>query len=380
VELEETPGIETPGILAPTEPFEEATETPVLPGTGDDQTPTAVVEVTPEVTVEETETPAVAPTEEVLPPTGLINPSRLDHLMDFEVQNQNGDVLGEVDNMVIDLGASRVAYVVIGAGGFLGIGEDTIPVPWDALTVNPACLTGETGVTPGAATTPAAGTTPAPEATPGALETTPGTPGVGGPDLGLADCFFLLNADDETLRNAPTIDLGDLPDSATPGWDAEFDDYWATAGTGAAPGAAETPAAETTPAMEETPAAGATPGAAAGQDLLILADQFLGMTVVDMDEENLGDVDDAIVDLDTGDIQYVVLGAGDALELGDQVILVPLQALQLNAEGDAFTINVDRETLTNAPSFDPDLLPDTTEENWDADLRDYWQDFVNQDQ
>ena len=87
-----------------------------------------------------------------------------------------------------------------------------------------------------------------------------------------------------------------------------------------------------------------------------------------------------IFHLDTGDIQYVVLGAGDALDLGDQVILVPLQALQLNAEGDAFTINVDVETLNNAPSFDPDRLPDTIEENWDADLQDYWQDFVNQDQ
>lgn len=56
------------------------------------------------------------------------------------VENAQGDNLGEVNNVIINEKGDVVA-VVIGVGGFLGIGEKNVGVPFDALdfrTVDPA--------------------------------------------------------------------------------------------------------------------------------------------------------------------------------------------------------------------------------------------------
>jgi putative membrane protein len=56
------------------------------------------------------------------------------------VENGNGDNLGEINNVIINEKGNVVA-AVIGVGGFLGIGEKNVAVPFDALefrTVDPA--------------------------------------------------------------------------------------------------------------------------------------------------------------------------------------------------------------------------------------------------
>ena len=56
------------------------------------------------------------------------------------MENSNGDNLGEINNVIINEKGNVVA-AVIGVGGFLGIGEKNVAVPFDALdfrTVDPA--------------------------------------------------------------------------------------------------------------------------------------------------------------------------------------------------------------------------------------------------
>jgi len=53
------------------------------------------------------------------------------------VQNRQGEDLGEIKNLMIDLESGRVAYAVLTFGGFLGMGEKLYPIPWDALTLKP---------------------------------------------------------------------------------------------------------------------------------------------------------------------------------------------------------------------------------------------------
>ena len=48
------------------------------------------------------------------------------------VENGNGDDLGEINNVVINENGNVVA-IVIGVGGFLGIGEKDVGVPFDVL-------------------------------------------------------------------------------------------------------------------------------------------------------------------------------------------------------------------------------------------------------
>ena len=49
------------------------------------------------------------------------------------VKKPGGETLGEIDHLMIDVDAGRVAYVLVAHGGFLGIGEEWMPVPPQAL-------------------------------------------------------------------------------------------------------------------------------------------------------------------------------------------------------------------------------------------------------
>ena len=41
--------------------------------------------------------------------------------------------IGTIDHLVIDKVSGKIAYAVMGFGGFLGLGEDHYPVPWNKL-------------------------------------------------------------------------------------------------------------------------------------------------------------------------------------------------------------------------------------------------------
>jgi sporulation protein YlmC with PRC-barrel domain len=53
-------------------------------------------------------------------------------LKGFEVKTSNGVKLGDVKEIAVDTGG-RINYVVLSVGGFLGIGDRLVAVPWDAL-------------------------------------------------------------------------------------------------------------------------------------------------------------------------------------------------------------------------------------------------------
>jgi sporulation protein YlmC with PRC-barrel domain len=53
-----------------------------------------------------------------------------------KVVNPNGDVLGDVKDIMLDMHAGRVSYVVLSFGGFLSLGEKLFAVPWDALKLD----------------------------------------------------------------------------------------------------------------------------------------------------------------------------------------------------------------------------------------------------
>jgi sporulation protein YlmC with PRC-barrel domain len=49
------------------------------------------------------------------------------------VYGTDGNQVGHIDHLMIDKESGHVAYAVMGFGGFLGLGEDHHPVPWNAL-------------------------------------------------------------------------------------------------------------------------------------------------------------------------------------------------------------------------------------------------------
>lgn len=50
------------------------------------------------------------------------------------VYDREGNKLGSVYNFMVDKRSGKVEYAVMSFGGFLGMGEDYHPLPWDQLT------------------------------------------------------------------------------------------------------------------------------------------------------------------------------------------------------------------------------------------------------
>lgn len=54
------------------------------------------------------------------------------------VVNLEGDDIGRIEELMIDVTTGRVAYAVLSFGGFLGVGAKLFALPWSALTVDEA--------------------------------------------------------------------------------------------------------------------------------------------------------------------------------------------------------------------------------------------------
>lgn len=55
------------------------------------------------------------------------------HVTGTAVYRPNGTKIGRVDRVMIGKYSGQVQYVLISFGGFLGIGAELRPVPWEAL-------------------------------------------------------------------------------------------------------------------------------------------------------------------------------------------------------------------------------------------------------
>jgi sporulation protein YlmC with PRC-barrel domain len=52
------------------------------------------------------------------------------------VIRSDGQKVGRIENVMIDKRSGKVAYAVLGFGGFLGLGEKHYPLPWSLLSYN----------------------------------------------------------------------------------------------------------------------------------------------------------------------------------------------------------------------------------------------------
>jgi sporulation protein YlmC with PRC-barrel domain len=69
--------------------------------------------------------------------TEPVRVARADKILGLDVENPQGENLGEIENLLIDMTAGRIASATLAFGGWLGFGENLAPVPWEALTFTP---------------------------------------------------------------------------------------------------------------------------------------------------------------------------------------------------------------------------------------------------
>lgn len=80
--------------------------------------------------------------------------------------------------------------------------------------------------------------------------------------------------------------------------------------------------------------------------------------------EDLGKIEEIMIDVQTGRVAYAVLSFGGFLGIGDKLFAVPWQAMTLNEADHEFVLNVDKAALENAPGFDKDNWPDMADPDW----------------
>jgi hypothetical protein len=407
-----TPGVGTPEAFAtPTDPL----ETPVAPVTP---------EVTPEVDVTPQATPETTPVAPDETPVAVTDPNespyRASNMLDFDIRNYEDETLGNIEELIVSLSpqtgqtgeqqqtpassglalenGEQISYVIVNVGGFLGIGQRQVAIPFEVLQLQ----TGEDE----------------------------------------SDYAFYLDANQEQLEALPEVDL-DQFDFTTRDWDLQLRTGWDT--SIASPGQEQTPAAPadetpTAPETTQTPVPGVTPDETeqAGQHIYALQVSVLigsevydrlaaapGQPVEPMTELTPGapgigqpgapatgtpapgetpepvappqpgqpgapgmipdqamvvaTIEDLIVDLNTGVIEYAILDADGNLELGERWIPVPLNALNILGADDLllgmgieYLVQMDRQQLVEAPSFEIGALPVVEDPNWDAGVREYW--------
>jgi sporulation protein YlmC with PRC-barrel domain len=105
---------------------------------------------------------------------------------------------------------------------------------------------------------------------------------------------------------------------------------------------------------------------------LMGADTLLGNDVYNLSDENLGNIKEFMIDMQSGRIAYAVLSFGGFLGMGDRLFAVPWQALQLDTANRRFTLNASKDKLKNAPGFDKDHWPSMADTTWATDVHSFY--------
>ena len=88
--------------------------------------------------------------------------------------------------------------------------------------------------------------------------------------------------------------------------------------------------------------------------------------------EDLGKVEEIMLDVPHGRIAYAVLSFGGMLGIGDKLFAVPWSALRLNTAEHEFILDVSRATLKNAPGFDKSNWPDMADAAFGAKIHSHY--------
>ncbi len=104
----------------------------------------------------------------------------------------------------------------------------------------------------------------------------------------------------------------------------------------------------------------------------LTATSIIGDRVENLDGDNLGKIDNLMININSGSIEYVVLESGSFLGLGGKLFAIPFGQLYLNADKECFILNREKEYFESVPGFDKNHWPDTNDHSYFNDVDNYW--------
>ncbi len=85
-------------------------------------------------------------------------------------------------------------------------------------------------------------------------------------------------------------------------------------------------------------------------------DDIRGRRVVDRDGQEIGTVEDLMIDSQEHKVRFLQIGAGGVLGIGEKRFLIPIDALT-EVDDERVVIDQSGERISGAPEYQPDLVP-----------------------
>lgn len=108
------------------------------------------------------------------------------------------------------------------------------------------------------------------------------------------------------------------------------------------------------------------------QPSVLSATTLVGDKVRNRAGEDLGKIEEIMLDLDYGRIAYAVLSFGSFLGLGGKYFAIPFEALKVDPENHEVVLDVSKERLENAEGFDKDNWPRFADRTWGRTIYDHY--------
>jgi sporulation protein YlmC with PRC-barrel domain len=104
-----------------------------------------------------------------------------------------------------------------------------------------------------------------------------------------------------------------------------------------------------------------------------MVEKIAGSKVRNMKGEDLGTIEDVVVDIDRGIILYVVMDVGGFLDIGGKLFPVPWRSFAAFPSEGVFFLDISKDKLKNAPGYDKNSLPDVGDMHWGTKLVDFYE-------
>jgi sporulation protein YlmC with PRC-barrel domain len=105
---------------------------------------------------------------------------------------------------------------------------------------------------------------------------------------------------------------------------------------------------------------------------VLAASTLAGDSVRNAAGDDLGNLDQIMIDIPSGRVAYAVLSFGGVLGMGSKLFAVPWNALTVDEDEKCLILAADKKTLENAPGFDKDDWPDMGNTAWGSELSRYY--------
>lgn len=104
---------------------------------------------------------------------------------------------------------------------------------------------------------------------------------------------------------------------------------------------------------------------------IVRTEDVIGKEVKSPNLESLGEVEEIVLDKNTGQTRYVVLSFGGFLGFGEDYFAFPWKSISYNKAEECFILNVDKSKLKQEYGFDKDNWPNMA--NWPNTIDTYYQ-------